>query len=123
MAGPAKSGAFLYAHDVSVLVAFYSMLLGVKVVRQTPDFTILACEGLRLIVHELPDGIDVPPSLEALRESAIKLFFSVESLAVANQRLIELWGKTMPEVWSNPLFSVCNAIDPEGNIFQLREFV
>ena len=122
MAGPAKSGAFLYAHDVSVLVDFYSMLLGAKSVRQTPDFTILACEGLQLIVHELPDGIDVPPSLELPRESSIKLFFSVESLEVANQRLIELGGKTMQEVWSNSLFSVRNAVDPEGNIFQLREF-
>ncbi len=122
MAVPAKSGAFVYAHNVSVLVDFYSMLLSANVVRQTPDLTILACEGLQLIVHELPEGIKVPPNSESPRESSIKLFFSVANLDVANQRLVELGGKTMQEVWSNPVFSVCNAVDPEGNIFQLREF-
>lgn len=122
MAGPAKSGAFLYAHDVSVLVEFYARLLGANVVRQTSDFTILACEGLQLIVHELPEGIDVPPSLESPRESSVKLFFSVANLDDANRQLVELGGETAQGMWNNPIFSVCNAVDPEGNIFQLREF-
>jgi len=63
--------------------------------------------------------IEVPPV--AREEQAIKPFFTVVTLAVAERVVEELGGRTLGQVWPGPGMRVRNVCDPEGNIVQLRE--
>jgi predicted enzyme related to lactoylglutathione lyase len=46
----------------------------------------------------------------------------VDSLAEAKAQATALGGIVFDDEWSGPRFRVRNACDPEGNVFQLREF-
>ena len=50
-----------------------------------------------------------------------RLFFTVPSIAAARSVAAALGGEVFTEQWKGPGFTVCNAMDPEGNIFQVRE--
>jgi predicted enzyme related to lactoylglutathione lyase len=116
MSGPAQHGVIIYANNPDTLAQFYQQFLSMDIVRSSNDFIVLAKPGLNIIIHVPP--FDMPPE----RFNSVKLFTSVDHLQQAQQRLLELWGKTMPGEWSNPLFTVCNVCDPEGNMLQLRQF-
>jgi predicted enzyme related to lactoylglutathione lyase len=53
----------------------------------------------------------------------LKFFFTVPSLAKARAIASNLGGEIFNENWNGPGFIVCNAMDPEGNVFQVRETV
>jgi predicted enzyme related to lactoylglutathione lyase len=55
------------------------------------------------------------------RESALRFFFTVPSLAVARSLSHGLGGDVALEQWQGPGFVVCDATDPEGNLFHVRE--
>ena len=57
------------------------------------------------------------------KRGAIKLFFTVPSLAWAEAKAADLGGGLLPQQWTGPGFVVRNAFDPEGNILQLRELL
>lgn len=122
MKGPAKSGAFIYAEDIKKLSDFYSTFLGMTLVRETKDLIVLSTEGLQLIVHVFPDDLSICNAPEFEKRNTIKLFFSVDSISNSRDKAKELGGLVYEKVWKNPIFSVCNAKDPEGNSFQIREF-
>ena len=92
---------------------------GERIVLESPD--------LQVIVHAMPPEIDVAVALRSPPErriqSAIKLFFTVASLAQAADVASTLGGEVFSERWEGPGFVACNACDPEGNIFQLREIL
>jgi predicted enzyme related to lactoylglutathione lyase len=125
MAAPAPAGALIYAKDLARLSAFYQQLLGMTVRHADDEYHVLDSPGTQLIVHAIPPviaetfEITVPPVLR--EEAAIKLFFTVPSLASAGRRARALGGEVFEEEWEGPGFRVRNAHDPEGNILQLRE--
>lgn len=125
MAAPARTGALIYAKDLSRLSAFYQELLGMTVRHADADYHVLASPDTQLIVHAIPPAIaatfeiTIPPALR--EDAAIKLFFTVTSLAAARARARALGGDVFEEEWEGPGFRVRNAHDPEGNILQLRE--
>lgn len=84
---------------------------------ESPDF--------QMVVHAIPPHIAstiVISSPPVRREqTAIKLFFTVSSLSEARATAAKLGGEVFSEQWNGPGFRVCNACDPEGNIFQVRE--
>jgi predicted enzyme related to lactoylglutathione lyase len=45
----------------------------------------------------------------------------VPSISAAQEAAHALGGEVLPEQWQGPGFVVRNALDPEGNIFQVRE--
>ncbi|MCM1982713.1 hypothetical protein [Lyngbya confervoides] len=47
----------------------------------------------------------------------------VPSLSVARADAARLGGEVFNENWRGSGFVACNAMDPEGNVFQLREHV
>lgn len=123
MSGPAKSGAFIYAKDIALISNFYQEIIGMNQVHATDELVILNASGLQVIVHKLPPEVDATvvisnPPVE--RAASIKLFFTVGSIAETREKVKVLKGKVHSEVWQGPGFSVCNACDPEGNIFQIR---
>jgi predicted enzyme related to lactoylglutathione lyase len=56
------------------------------------------------------------------RPTPVKLFFTVPSLAAAEEVSTSLGGAVFGPSYGGPGFAARNACDPEGNVFQLREF-
>ena len=52
---------------------------------------------------------------------ALKFFATVASFAAVRPLVIAHGGQLWEQSWQGPGFRVCNAMDPEGNLFQLRE--
>ena len=125
MSGPARAGLFIYAKDLPRLAGFYQSLLGMSRVRTTPDLVVLHSPDIQLTLHAIPAAIAATISMSsppARREdAALKFFFTVPSIAEAAANAPALGGEVLPDQWQGPGFRVCNAVDPEGNIFQVRE--
>ena len=125
MSGPARAGLFLYAKDLARLAGFYEAVLGMARLRATDDLVVLQSPDIQLVVHAIPPHIAadiVIASPPARRENtALKFFFTVPSIADARARAMQRGGEVYTENWQGPGFVVCNACDPEGNVFQVRE--
>lgn len=127
MSGPSRNGVFIYALDAERLAAFYVAVLGLHRVHASPDLIVLSLPDtdLQLVIHPIPPQIAatiVRTSPPARREdTALKFFFTVPSLMAAQGIAAGLGGMVDDQQWTGPGFVVRNAVDPEGNIFQLRE--
>lgn len=125
MSGPARAGLFVYAKDPERLAGFYESLLGMTRRHSSAELVVLHSPDIQITVHAIPGRIaesiviaDPPVSRE---DAAYKFFFTVPSLDAASAAARSLGGEVFPEEWTGPGFRVRNAVDPEGNIFQLRE--
>jgi predicted enzyme related to lactoylglutathione lyase len=124
MSGPARAGLSIYAKDKQRIASFYEAILGMSVVHQTNDVTVLQSPDIQFVVHRIPEDrssnvvIETPPKL---RNSALKFFFTVSSIEAARPVAQELGGDIGVEKWQGPGFIVCNGHDPEGNVFHVRE--
>ncbi len=119
-AGPAQSGALIYASDVTTLATFYEHCFGLAVVHKTEDRVILGSEELQLVIHQRPEGQPSVPAEEPA--SSIKLFFSVDSIDGIQSTIGHHGGRVLPQRWPGPLFDTINVLDPEGNRQHVREF-
>ena len=125
MPGPARAGLFLYAKDLARVAGFYESLLGMKRAHESPEIVVLESPDIQLVVHAIPSHIasniviTSPP--QRRENTALKFFFTVPSLAAARMAAPPLGGEVFPEQWQGPGFVVCNACDPEGNVFHIRE--
>jgi predicted enzyme related to lactoylglutathione lyase len=125
MPGPARAGLFVYAKDKDRLSRFYEVVAGMKRLNETPELTVLESPDFQLLVHRIPESIaagitiTAPPSRR--EDTALKFFFTVASLKVARDNAAALGGEVWNENWKGPGFVVCNAMDPEGNVFQVRQ--
>jgi predicted enzyme related to lactoylglutathione lyase len=86
---------------------------------------VLRSPDIQLTLHAIPDhiaasiSVSTPP--QRREDAALKFFFTVPSIVTASQVASGLGGEFLPEQWHGQGFRVCNAVDPEGNIFQVRE--
>lgn len=123
--GPAPAGLFLYAKDLEAVARFYESLIDMRRLHATSEIVVLHAEGIELVVHAIPAPIAAtihiqsPP--EKRTETALKFFFTVPKLTTASVLATALGGEVMAERWAGPGFIAANAVDPEGNIFQIRE--
>ena len=127
MSGPARSGLFLYAKDIHRLTHFYEFVLGMHRLHELPGLIVLQADGVQLVVHEIPpdiaDTITIASPPRKRENTALKFFFTVPSIAAARSAATAQGGEVDSEHWTGPGFVVCNACDPEGNVFQVRESV
>lgn len=127
MSGPAKAGLFLYVKELVRLAEYYSTLLQMAELHRTADLVVLQSEDIQLVLHAIPAhiakdiSITSPPQLR--EQTPLKFFFTIPSIEDARSVAAKLGGGVLAEQWSAPTFHVCNAFDPEGNIFQLRESI
>ena len=125
MSGPARAGLFIYAKDLPRMAGFYESFLGMSKAHATADLVVLRSPDLQLTLHAIPPAISASITITAppaKRDNvALKFFFTVPSIAQAQALAPSLGGEVLPEQWQGPGFTVCNAVDPEGNIFQVRE--
>jgi len=125
MPGPARAGLFVYAVDTQRIASFYESLGGMTRRHETPELIVLESPDIQLLVHAVPEpfAADIVISSPPVRRenTALKFFFTVPSLAEARAKAARLGGEVFTENWRGPGFIVCNAMDPEGNVFQVRE--
>lgn len=125
MPGPAQAGLFIYAKDPERVVRFYSGLLGMVRLHSDPEICVLQSPDIQLVIHLMPPAyaanitITTPPTPR--EDTALKFFFTVPSLAQARTLAATLSGSVAEPTWNGPGFIACNAVDPEGNILQLRK--
>jgi predicted enzyme related to lactoylglutathione lyase len=125
MSGPTRAGGLIYAKDIGALSAFYEVILSMNKVQSSPDLIVLTSADFQLLIHAMPAHIssqihiNSPPELR--EETPIKLFFTIDSIVEARAKAATMGGSIFAEHWNGPGFMVCNANDPEGNIFQVRE--
>ncbi len=125
MPGPARAGLFIYAVDTARIASFYEAVAGMTRLHQSPDLIVLESPDMQLVVHAIPPHlvadivITSPP--QRREDTALKFFFTVSGLAAARAIAARLGGEIFCEHWQGPGFVACNAMDPEGNVFQVRE--
>ncbi len=125
MSGPAQAGLFLYAKDLGRLVAFYESILAMSRLHASEDMVVLQCQHVQFIVHRIPahiaTEIEVASAPVLREESAMNFFFTISSIEGVRQVAAELGGMILDTIHQGPGFHVCNACDPEGNIFEVRQ--
>ena len=125
MPGPASAGVLIYAKDLTGLAHFYEQVLGMKELHRTAEIVVLESEALQLVIHAIPAAIaaqvhiSTPP--QRRENVALKFFVTVASMALTQEAATRLGGQVFDESWQGPGFVVRNAMDCEGNVFQLRE--
>lgn len=125
MSGPAQAGLFVYAKDLMRMVVFYESLLGMTRAHASEGLVVLQSPQIQLVLHAIPahiaEKIEIATPPEPREEAALKFFFTVPSIASARPAAAALGGVVMAQTWQGKRFTACNACDPEGNLFQLRE--
>ena len=115
----------IYAKDFQALARFYEQVLDMQRLHEDEHIIVLESAALQLLIHALPAEIAArvqvgkPPQRRA--DVALKFFVTVPAIAEAASVAQALGGQVFDERWQGPGFAVCNAMDSEGNVFQLRE--
>ena len=126
MTGPARAGLFVYAKDIERVAGFYQAVAGMARLRSDEELIVLQSPDIQLLVHRIPvryaGDIVITSPPRRREQTALKFFFSVASIAATREAAARLGGEVFTENWQGPGFVVCNAMDPEGNVFQVREF-
>jgi len=124
MSGPAAAGVLIYAKNLDLLAQFYAQILGMRELHRRDEIVVLQSAHLQLLIHAIPAPIaehvhvSTPP---AKRDNvALKFFATVDSMAAARALAVQLGGQVFDDEWQGPGFVACNAMDCEGNVFQLR---
>lgn len=125
MSGPAPSGLFVYAKDIERVARFYESVLGLSRLHGSDELMILQGQSIQLVVHAIPahiaSTIRIPSPPHRREDTALKFFFTVPGIDATRTTAAAAGGEVFAEQWQGPGFIACNACDPEGNIFQLRE--
>lgn len=114
----------LYVKHLERMRRFYRNLLGVEPANHncTDVFATFDTGGLRFALHAIP--ADIAKNIEVASPSVprenqpVKLIFAVTNVEDERERIESLGIQTMRRAWQKP-GEACDAVDPEGNIFQL----
>lgn len=122
MSHSARYGAVIFSGNIERLATFYGAVTGLAPQVGNATVAMLASETHELVIHALPN--EPADGDSTVRHDAyVKLFFPVESLAEARDRVSLHGGSLRPasEEWAARGFRACEGVDPDGNLFQLRE--
>ena len=113
----------LYVKDLERMKRFYSEMLGVEPkANWTNAWAAFDTGGVRFTLHAIPADIAEKIEIECPpvpRESEpVKLIFEVRDVEGERERLQSLGIRTLRRPWQQH-GEACDAINPEGNIFQL----
>lgn len=122
-----RTGAVLFANDLERVARFYAGVLGLSEVHRDEDHILLESPGFQMVVHRIvaagsaPAQVTAPP--ERRRTAAYKPVFFVPSLSRVREVAGTYGGVIEPaeKEWSFDGVTVCDGLDPEGNVIQFRE--
>lgn len=125
MPGPAQAGLFIYAIRLEPMADFYTSLLGMSCLHASEQMVVLQSQDIQLVIHQVPGAIASAVVIESpprpRDDCALKFFFTVPSIALARSLAQSLGGSVLEQTYPGRGFTACNAVDPEGNLFHLRE--
>jgi predicted enzyme related to lactoylglutathione lyase len=114
--------AMLYVKDFPRMRDFYSRLFGAEPVNTEWADTWARFEagGSSFALHAIPPDIagTVEVSPVPREKHPVKLIFEVDDVSEARQRMQSLQIPILQRPWQDPAESF-EAVDPEGNIFQI----
>jgi predicted enzyme related to lactoylglutathione lyase len=121
------AGAVIYARDVERLTVFYSTVLGLQIADRDDEHVVLESPVFQLVVLRIPPHISetmtiaVPPVRRA--NAAIKPVFFVPSITAVRESVAACGGvmNAADQEWEFQGCTVCDGLDPEGNVVQFRE--
>src|SRR5215467_15624406 len=116
--------AILYVKDLERMKRFYSEMLGVVPTNHhwTDTWATFETGGARFSLHAIPAEIakniviESPPIRR--EQHAVKLSFEVMDVESERARLESLGVQMLRRPWQKP-GEACDAVDPEGNVFQI----
>lgn len=103
---------------------FYAHLLGVESANQnsTSEWVSFDTGCVRLALHSIPahiaQQIDIKSPPLPRENEPVKLIFEVADVERERERLESMGIQILRRPWQKP-GEACDAVDPEGNIFQL----
>lgn len=112
----------VFAKDVARMRAFYEGVLGLVAFEEDVGWVRLDAVGCAVALHAIPERfardivISDPPA--AREDTPIKLAFHVDDVAAERERLVAA-GVTMMPLKTFGSLSLCDGLDPEGNVFQI----
>ena len=126
MSYESRTGAVLFAKNLDRVAAFYSAVLGLAEMHRDADHILLESPGFQLVVHRIVGGgSGAADSTDPARRetAAFKPVFFVPSLARVRNAADAHGGalEGADREWSFNGVTVCDGIDPEGNVIQFRE--
>lgn len=127
VSGPARAGTVIYAQDLERMSVFYRAMLGMRLLHQDAMHHVIGSVDTQLVLQVIAPslaagGAVATPARPLPRaDQAIKPFFTVPSLAEAEAAASPLGGLVFGDTYAGPGIRMRNALDPEGNILQLRE--
>jgi catechol 2,3-dioxygenase-like lactoylglutathione lyase family enzyme len=121
------TAAVIYAKDLERLVEFYKVL-GLEVDEvERGDFAVLLGDGLELSIVQIPkqiaSQIEISTPPQARTRTPLKLVFFVPSIDESLDATRVLGGRSKEDAkrWQFRGHALQDAVDPEGNVYQLRE--
>lgn len=126
MSYESRTGAVLFAKNLDRVATFYSVVLGLTEATRDDDHILLESPGFQLVVHRMVGGgsaageTTAPPTRRAA--AAFKPVFFVPSISRLRE-VAERYGgvmETAEQEWSFNGVTVCDGLDPEGNVIQFR---
>ncbi len=123
---PPKSGAVVFAKDVERVAAFYRETMALAVEQQDDGFVVLGSAATELVVHAIPPAIaaqiDIAVPPRPREDASVKLIFPVADLAAARAAACAHGGQIEPaeREWEWRGYRICDGVDPEGNVVQIR---
>ncbi|MFN7732260.1 MAG: hypothetical protein ACK5OB_10160 [Pirellula sp.] len=121
-----NAAAVLFVADVPRMRDFYCALGPFAITSEDTQHAVLSLSGFELVIHAMrgatveADASSPPPARE---DSYIKICIPVASIAEARKTVKRLRGrlKDAKHEWAARGFRACDGVDPEGNVFQVRE--
>lgn len=136
MQSSVTAGAVIYTADCDRLATFYIAVIGFRDCERKPDYVILENGTVQLVLlraddaaHGLTSGgaaqaapPDAGPSPRR-SAAAIKPVFQVASIEAARAAATSVGGRinAARHEWRFGAQRVCDGLDPDGNVIQLRE--
>ena len=125
MSYESRTGGVLFANNLDRVATFYSVVLGLTEANRADDHILLESPGFQLVVHRITGGgsagdITTPPARRT--SAAFKPVFFVPSISRL-RGVAEAHGGVMEpaeQEWSFNGITVCDGLDPEGNVIQFR---
>jgi len=114
----------LYVKDLERMKQFYGAMLGVKASNQdwTDVWATFETDGARLALHAIPaeiaKHIEITSPPTPREKDPVKLIFEVKDVEADRARLESLGIGMLRRPWQR-LGEACDAVDPEGNVFQI----
>ena len=116
--------AILYVKDLERMKRFYGEMLGAMPTNElwTDAWATFETGGARFSLHAIPaeiaKNIEIASPPTPREEHPVKLIFEVKDVESECARLEYLGIQLVRRPWQKP-GEACDAVDPEGNVFQI----